>query len=143
MNTSAAATNCLGDEEVLPDDQLFGAEPTTGGWGEAAEDSGADADTESDSEGDQKGVAEGSELDVWETALEQIVSDSTVMDGSDEMDEDAEWRQVARAEMLEEHYRGTEATIVCLFPFFVGFCSVLSVFASESTYGGDQQCRDY
>ena len=95
---------------MLPDEQLFGAEVTTGGWGhqpgdEDAQDyrtdiGGTDTDTDTDAD-TSTDTAE--EPDVWaEDASEPDVPD----EAQDLMDEDAEWRQVARAEMLEEHYRG-------------------------------------
>lgn len=131
---NATGTNCLGDEEVLLDEQLFGAEQTTGGWGEQQADDPADsaalhaneaADTESDRDSateDAAAIAEGGEVDAWQEAT-QIVSeeedsdiqddsDASVVHGAGELDENAEWRQVARAEMLEEHYRGAR---VCVF----------------------------
>lgn len=113
-----AGTNSAGDEDVLPDEQLFGAEVTTGGWGQQQdgdEDAGdyrtdigaTEANTDADTNKDTATGTEEEEEDVWSAGA----SDSRVPDVSglsnEVVDEDAEWRQVARAEMLEEHYRGT------------------------------------
>lgn len=121
---STAGTNCLGDEEVLPDDQLFGAEPTSGGWGEpgAAEEGASINDaiqTENETDKDESSGLDDATtgLDVWQeaTQLGEAPDDSSevVLQGSEEVDEDAEWRQVARAEMLEEHYRGVHLFLFC------------------------------
>jgi hypothetical protein len=118
---------------VLPDEQLFGAAPTADGWGEASsttEDISLTGAPEKDAQGyesDDETSSTGSDAagapqtqsgaDVWEQATllggssnwsssNGVASREVAMHEAGALDDDAEWRQVARAEMMEEHYRG-------------------------------------
>ena len=108
---------------MLPDEQLFGAESSSGGWGQSdatdeAPNSDDDIQLQSTTEEDESRELQEAALDVWEEATQLggasgdplEGSPGTVVHGSDVVDEDAEWRQVARAEMLEEYYRGMHGT---------------------------------